>query len=286
MKKLMIIAVGLLMSGRAAIAQNPWKAQPAPFGKDDDDDDEGTGRARSFQQMMARATSAEAAGEELFRDNFKLREERRTLRQQVADLQGKMPEGSMVITKEQAAAFEAYQKLGTPEEAAKKLEEGTAAAAKLTQMEKGTQAADAAKALKFSPEVFQKLTQLDGLEVVTKTVQLDGKPVSAVYLKKADGTEVEAIEYAKANWAPFQAALTSAGDGGAGGGGAGGGEGKPPADGGAGGGTSWAGGGAAGGSGGGGGGTSVAASAVDEMLKNQAPARPLHELGRPITQEK
>lgn len=69
-----------------------------------------------------------------------LEEDNRSQREELRGLKEKMPEGSVVVTKEDAKLLAAFKELGEPKEIKAKLEAGDASAAKLTSLERRTEA--------------------------------------------------------------------------------------------------------------------------------------------------
>ncbi|MCL4264750.1 MAG: hypothetical protein KJ069_16120 [Anaerolineae bacterium] len=67
--------------------------------------------------LQQRISELEAKVDTLEGDNYKLREERRDLRGKVRDLEGKTPEeGGVILSKEQAVLWMAYQQIGKPDD--------------------------------------------------------------------------------------------------------------------------------------------------------------------------
>lgn len=185
---------------------------PREGGDDDDDDDDGERLGRieaTLATLLTRHGTQEAVSRQLVIDNFRDRTKRRTAERQVKELRDKMPEGSVVLNKDQAAQWAAYQALGTPEEVTKSVTEGKAAIEANAARDRKESHAKAAGALGFNAEVFAHLVESQGLEVVTTQGSVDGKPVDIVSIKKGDAAPVPAKEYAQQHWGLFAASLTS-----------------------------------------------------------------------------
>lgn len=186
-------------------------AQRKPYGDGDDDDKSGTG---SLATMIQRAGTAEAAANELWRDNYQLREQRRKLRDEVAELKAKQPvDGSLVLTKEQAAEWEAYLKLGKPAEIEKAVTDGKAAAEAVAKQERANLVTKAAKDLNYNPEVLTQLTEMRGLALTSQTVKVNGADQTVHYVTEPNGQPLELSQYAATHWAAFLPSLQVAGQG-------------------------------------------------------------------------
>lgn len=135
-------------------------------------------------------------------DNYRLREERRTLKQQLVDTSGKVPgEGAKVLTKDEADAYSAYVALGTPETVKSALEGVQTTTAELTGLKRERAIRAAAEAVGYKASV---LTTLAGdLDIQTKAGK-DGSPL--VYVVK-DGNEIALTDYAAKEWADFLPSL-------------------------------------------------------------------------------
>lgn len=135
-------------------------------------------------------------------DNYRLRDERRTLKQQLADVAGKVPaDGTKVLTADDAKAFDAYVALGTPADIKSALDTKGTAEQELTTLKREKQIARVAEAAGFKASV---LTTLAGdLDMQVEPVK-DGKPL--VYVVK-DGEKTALADYATQHWADFLPAL-------------------------------------------------------------------------------
>lgn len=182
-------------------------AIPRPHG-DDGDDESG----KSLAGLIARLGTSDAAANELWRDNYKLRDERRANKAMITELQGKVPAtGTVVLTPEQAAEWTAYQTLGKPAEVTKALETGKTASETMAKRERGDKMTAAAKAAGYNPEVFAQLAEMNNLELTEQTVTIDGKPMTVYNVKDATGTQMELTVYATQKLSNFMPALTNNG---------------------------------------------------------------------------
>ncbi len=143
--------------------------------------------------------------ERLYDENFQLRETRRQLESQLETLRGQVPaESAVILTGDQAAAWAAYQELGTPDELK---QQGT----QLNQMTRQQQIAKAAEASGYKASVLSTL--IGEAEIEMRQVTQDGQQVDVAYIKAGDGEAVSLTEHAQGAWADFMPALTAAGQG-------------------------------------------------------------------------
>jgi hypothetical protein len=245
-------------------------AMRRPYGDDDDDDNK---IGKGFDSMLAKKLgNAEALARELHSENFQYREKLREKTKALTEAVAKLPEGAVVLTVDQAKAWEAYQALGKPEDITKELETGKAATGKLTDHERGTAIEKAAKDLKFNGDVLKQLATMHKLELTTRSVKDgQGKDVTAHYFKNEAGQETEAAQYAKDNWASFMPSLSATTEGDQGNGGAGGNGGGGSNN------LQWPNGGGSGGGTGGQGNSAGVLGLVDGILKDRStgPVSPL-----------
>lgn len=118
----------------------------------------------------------------LFRENHDLREERRLLRDEVQDLKKNAPkDGGLVLSKEEAEAWEAYRELGKPEEVKTGLEERDTLKSDLAKRDRQDGIRAAASHVNYKPNVLVDLVEAKGLAVETKDVEVekDGKTEQA-----------------------------------------------------------------------------------------------------------
>jgi hypothetical protein len=154
------------------------------------------------EQALMRLLEKQA---ELLSDNAKLREQRRTLREEKTALEKRtVPEGARVLTAEEAQAYDAYAALGAPEAVQTALEASKTSVAELASLRRAERIRAAAEAAGYKPSV---LTQLAGdLDIQTK--EKDGKAIPIVV---ADGKETPLADYAKTHWSDFLPSLAPTG---------------------------------------------------------------------------
>lgn len=162
-----------------------YAADGGASGGDDDPDE----RVRS-EDVISRAKDDKDAiarlGRELDRNEdrrFKLREDRRVLREQVAA--AALPEGAVTLSKEDAAAWEAYKALGKrPSELKAELDSAATAATELTTLRQRQTLHDVQSATGFDPDVLGDIGANWAYRIADE--QADGKPVKVVYVKEGD----------------------------------------------------------------------------------------------------
>lgn len=188
-------------------------------GKGSGGEDGGKARASELRAQLGATVDEQALTRLLekyadaLNDNYRLRGERRTLKQQLADAQGKVPaDGARVLSAEEATAYDAYAALGKPDEVKRTLEASATATTELAKLKRAETIRSAADVVGYKPAV---LAQLAGdLEIQTKDGK-DGKPAAVVVV---DQKETPLADYAKAHWEDFlpslapKAALTGAPD--------------------------------------------------------------------------
>jgi hypothetical protein len=139
---------------------------------------------------------------EVLTDNSQLREQRRSLREEVTTLKAKVaPDGARVLTAEEAKAYDAYAALGKPEDVKKALEANSEATAKLAKLERSERLRAAAEAAGYKPSVLERLAS--DLTIEVRPVK-DSAPLVVVV---ADGQETALADYAEKEWKDFLPSL-------------------------------------------------------------------------------
>jgi hypothetical protein len=176
-----------------------------PFYDDDDGKPQG-GAPRPSEVLEQYGRDALRLAEKLAdvqADNYRLREERRNLKAQLTEAQGKAPaEGSRVISKEEADELTAYLALGKPSAIKQAMDANGEATAKLAKLEKSERLRTAADAVGYKPSVLSTLAADLDIQVEAK----DGKPL--VYVVK-DGEKTALTDYAAKEWGDFLPALSA-----------------------------------------------------------------------------
>ncbi len=142
-------------------------------------------------------------------DNFKLREKNRALTTDLAALKSKMPaDDAVLLSKDDAALWEAYKALGAPAELKQQVEAATDATTKLAALQRNEAFRVAAEAQGYRAGTLAKLPSLAGKDLIVKDVEADGKPTKAAFVV-ADGKEYPLSDYITANDPEFLPALTA-----------------------------------------------------------------------------
>lgn len=139
---------------------------------------------------------------DVLNDNYRLRTQRQTLKQQLTEVQGKVtPEGSTVLTADDAKIWETYRALGKPDALKQAIDANGMATAELTALKREKILAKAAEAVGFKASVLATLA--GDLDIRTKADK-DGKPLAVVV---KDGAETPLRDHATKEWADFMPAL-------------------------------------------------------------------------------
>ncbi|NCC94512.1 MAG: hypothetical protein EOM10_14750 [Opitutae bacterium] len=141
-----------------------------------------------LQRLIERqAGDASRVAELLYRENYDLRERNRQLA---------VPEGAVVLPSEHAAAWQAYQALGTPETLAEQLAQATKATATLAELQRAAHLRTIAEAAGYRPGVLQRLAADVTLELRE----------GAAFVVSGE-TVTPLADYAAREWADFLPAL-------------------------------------------------------------------------------
>jgi hypothetical protein len=145
---------------------------------------------------------------EVLGDNATLREQRRDLRAEVTTLKGSQaPEGAVILTGDDAAAYQAYQALGKPGDLTKRLADGDAAITSTAQLERDALVAEAAAVAGYKPSVLKD--RAGDLPLVVREVTEDGKAVKRAFVAPQGQGEQELTAYAQAQWGDYLPALVA-----------------------------------------------------------------------------
>lgn len=151
-----------------------------------------------------------ALAEELYKENFQLRDRNRKL------TDNQIPEGGIALTAEQKAAWEGYQALGKPEEIKQGLDQRTQFQGELEKAKRTEQLRTVASAAGYNYEVLADVDELARARgkaltyEVRDLLQQDGSKKPTPFVK--DGTtEKPLTEYADSEWKNHLAALKTQG---------------------------------------------------------------------------
>lgn len=159
------------------------------------------------EQALMRLLEKQA---ELLADNSQLREQRRTLRQEVTDLKAKAPAAdARLLTPEEAATYDAYAALGMkPADIQAAIAERDTVKADLTTVRRNESIRGAAEAHGYKAAALAKLPSLQNQEIAIEDVTVDGKPVKRAFIT-VEGKKTTLPEYIQAHDAEFLPALTA-----------------------------------------------------------------------------
>jgi hypothetical protein len=181
--------------GGGAGSQNQNQNPPQPQGGGQD-------WQQSLSNLIRREGGADATAQLLFQEN---REHRQRIRQLEQQLPG---EGAVVLTGDQAAAWQAYQGLGAPTDVQQRLTAAEQAQNELAGLRRAEQIRGVAEAAGYRPTVLERLAE--GLEFEVREEQRDGQTARVPYVV-ARGEQGEQrtplVEYAQAHWVDFMPAL-------------------------------------------------------------------------------
>lgn len=143
------------------------------------------------------------------RDNYRLREKNRTLTTELADAKGKAPaDGARVLSKDEAAQWDAYTALGAPAALKTTIETAQGAQGELATLKRERTIADAAAAQKWPAATLAKLPSLKDKDLIVKDVEIDGAKVKQAFVAH-DGKEHPLAEYVTTHDPEFLPALAA-----------------------------------------------------------------------------
>ena len=183
--------------GAGAGTGNPGGGNPNPATPPADD-------RQNLQGLLQRHNNdAMAVIATLLSENHGLRDERRTLRGQIP------AQGAVVLTAEQATAWQSYQQLGALDALQQQLQGAQTAQTELASLKRSALIRDAAEVAGYKASVLGKLPGADKLDFQIREVEQDGKKAKSVVVKDGD-KETPLDAYAKTNWSDFLPALQAA----------------------------------------------------------------------------
>jgi hypothetical protein len=185
--------------GGGAGSQN--QNQPQPQGGGTGGRDEAT-ILEGLQNLIRRQGGADATAQLLYHENARHRERIRQLEQQLPG------EGAVVLTGDQAAAWQTYQGLGAPNDVQQRLTAAEQAQNELAGLRRAEQIRGVAEAAGYRPTVLERLAE--GLEFEVREEQRDGQTARVPYVVSGEGQQQQATplaDYAQQHWADFLPAL-------------------------------------------------------------------------------
>lgn len=140
---------------------------------------------------------------ELYQENFRLRERNRQLREQIP------AEGTVILSKDQAEQWQAYQNLGAPKDLEQAIKDRDQAQGDLAQVRRSSAIREAADLAGYKASVLAGLdTQAGGtLAYEVREVEEDGAKQRVAYVKDGDTEAVPLAQYAENKWGDFLPAL-------------------------------------------------------------------------------
>lgn len=164
------------------------------------------GQGTAVAILQRQVTQLEKDVDEREAENKQLRDQRRDLRSQVKDLETKVPEeGSVLLSADEASAFEAYKLLGKPEDVKSSLDEANTVRRK-------AEVAKVAKVAGFNADVLSDLAPETAVLSVKTTTDGDGEPTSNAFIKVDEkGDEVPLTQFAEDNWKLYLPSLRQEG---------------------------------------------------------------------------
>ncbi len=164
-----------------------------------------------LEQYSGNATRMAEKLADALGDNFKLREQKRTLADENERLKGNQkPEGATILTGDEATAYEAYRALGKPDEVQQRLQERETLQGQLSTLQRDAVLRDAAQVAGYKFSVLRD--RAGDLAIEVRDATEEGKAVKRAFVKTQAG-ETPLAEYAAREWADYLPAL-QAGDAG------------------------------------------------------------------------
>jgi hypothetical protein len=170
---------------------------------DNDDPNKGNDPTAAFQNRLKKLDGdAMAFATQLFDENFQLRGQKR-------ELEKKLPaDGSLILSKEDAATWEAFNALNMkPEEIAEKVKDTETLTGEIAALKKRDVLRDVAGLQGYKLSVLEDRDKAtDGLEYIIKEEGKQGEKRKVAYVKH-EGKEVPLEQFASEQWADFVPAL-------------------------------------------------------------------------------
>jgi hypothetical protein len=178
--------------GGGAGSQNQNQPQPQGGGQD---------WQQALANLIQRQGSEGAAATLLFNENRDYRERIRQLEQQLPG------EGAVVLSGDQAAAWQTYQGLGAPTDLQQQLEQAQQAQNELAGLRRAEQIRGVAEAAGYRPTVLERLAE--GLTLELREEQVEGQTARVPYVVSGEGHAEPLTSYAQQHWADFLPALSA-----------------------------------------------------------------------------
>lgn len=161
---------------------------------------------KAFEKLLERkGGDASAVAQMLFHENKQYRD-------RISELTGKVPpEGTLVLSAEEAKDWQAYRQLGTAADVKQGLEQRTQLQTQVEEAQRNETLRTIAETAGYKPTVLAQLDRMakaqgKALAFEVRDVQTDGKTARVPYVKDGD-KEQSLSDYATANWGDFLPAL-------------------------------------------------------------------------------
>lgn len=153
---------------------------------------------QAFANLANRQGGTDAAGVLLLQENRAYRDQIRELQQQLQDLQGQVPaDDAVVLSGDDATAWQAYQELGAPDELRQQREQ-------YQTLQRRQLLTEAAKTAGYKVSVLEKLA--GDVTVELREQRQDGKAMQLPYVVDGDNATL-LTEYAEQHWTDFLPSL-------------------------------------------------------------------------------
>ena len=170
------------------------------------------GQAERLQVLLTKHNNdAMGVAQILLAENYELRRKNATLRTDNDALRAKTPaDGARVLSKDEAALWEAYTALGAPDALTQQLATAEGAQSELSTLKRERTMAAAAEAAGYTGKAgtLAKLPSLAGKDLVVKDVEIDGTKTKQAFVV-ADGKEHALAAYITEHDPEFLPALTA-----------------------------------------------------------------------------
>lgn len=161
---------------------------------------------QAFQSRLNKMNGdAMAFATQLFDENFRLREDKRALNEELTVLKAKVPaDDHVVLTPAKAQEYEAYKAIGKPEEIQSRLDAGTTTESELAELKKKDILREVADLHGYKLSILvDRDKAVGGLEFSFKT---DSKGDKVAHVKDGD-KDTPITEFAETNWADYLPSL-------------------------------------------------------------------------------
>jgi hypothetical protein len=154
---------------------------------------------QSLSNLIRREGGADATAQLLFQEN-------REHRQRIRELEQRVPgEGAVVLSGDQAAAWQTYQGLGAPTDVQQRLTAAEQAQQELAGLRRAEQIRGVAEAAGYRPTVLERLAE--GLTLELREEQVEGQAARVPYVVTGENQAQPLTDYAQQHWADFLPAL-------------------------------------------------------------------------------